>query len=197
AVDIYRCGTDVVRLRLAVQNDVLLPGRVLVPHDLELIDHDDVRLLVAVNIRGEHGITDLQLRVDFLHSELRERGWLGCLRLRRTNPQTRRGYYRQYRLSNSHDCSRKASYSDCAQFTLARGVVTGTRHNLLCRGLPLDPCGRHLRMVELALALPTDRGLFRRMVHVSNRFSPPGPRVDSTHSRPAARRRRDGSSVAR
>lgn len=77
AVDIEGADADVVRLCLAVEDDALLPRGILIPNDLELIDHHDVELLVAVDVFEDHGVADLERRIDFLDLELRESGRRG------------------------------------------------------------------------------------------------------------------------
>ena len=74
AVDIHRRGTDIIGPRLAIEYDALLPGGVFVPDHLVLIDHDNVRLFVAVNVRGQDRVADFQPFIDLLSFEFWEIG---------------------------------------------------------------------------------------------------------------------------
>ena len=75
AVDVDGRDAHVVRRRLAVEDDPLLPRFGFSYHTtLMLIDHHDVGLLVAVDVGDEDRVADLQPGVDLLRFELREVG---------------------------------------------------------------------------------------------------------------------------
>src|SRR5262249_7773347 len=73
AIDVQSAYADVIRLRRPGQDGAHFPGRVLVPDDAMLIDHDNVRLAVAVEVRDRDGVADLQTLFEFLRTEARDR----------------------------------------------------------------------------------------------------------------------------
>src|SRR6266542_1294608 len=70
AIDVVGGDADVVGLRLPFGDDASLPARILVPDHARCVDDDDVLPAVAVDVDEEHGITDAEAFLDFLHPPL-------------------------------------------------------------------------------------------------------------------------------
>ena len=69
AIDVVRGDADVVLLRFAVEDDVLLPRRVLIPDQLRGVDGDDVRFAVFIDVGGDDRVDDTEVFLKLLRPE--------------------------------------------------------------------------------------------------------------------------------
>jgi len=73
AVDVDQSDADVVRFGFALEYRVRLPRRIFVPEHAMLIDDDDIRLAIAIDVADGDGVADRKVPGNFLRFKANKR----------------------------------------------------------------------------------------------------------------------------